>query len=250
MSSKSTAPSPSSLNATVLDPAAPNVAALYAYGKEHVLALVRTLRSDQLVAPVPGCPGWTVHGVVSHLAGIATDAIEGRLAGIPDDAHTGAQVAQRADNPTSVVLREWERSASQFELVLNRMPSAPLPAAIDVAVHEQDIRGAVEMPGHRDNPVIHLVVTLMINGWCASLRDANLDVPAIFTANGDLIGGDRDSTIGWTTTEFEIFRTAFGRRSAAQFAANFEGADPLPYLARLVRFQVAIHDIFEDGLGA
>jgi hypothetical protein len=45
------------------------------------------LRSLAATAPssldvlVPACPGWTVHSVVSHLSGIAVDALAGRISG-------------------------------------------------------------------------------------------------------------------------------------------------------------------------
>jgi uncharacterized protein (TIGR03083 family) len=246
MSTAHVPPSTSSLTASALNPESPDVSVLYAYGKEHVLALVRTLRLDQLSADVPSCPGWTVHGVVSHLAGIATDAIEGRLSGIPSDEQTAAQLATRRNTATAVVLREWERSASQFELVLAKMPSAPLPAAVDIAVHEQDIRGAVGLPGHRDNPIIGLSVHRVMNNWMAALDAAGLARPAVFTAAGDLLGGDPQSPIGWTTTPFEIFRTAFGRRNLAQFARDFEGADASMYLDQLVVFAVSAVAIVES----
>ena len=51
--------------------------------------------------------------------------------------------------------------------------------------------------------------------------------------------------VRWTASLYEVFRTAFGRRSAAQFARAFEGADPEPYLDELLVFgitQVDLHD--------
>jgi uncharacterized protein (TIGR03083 family) len=238
-------PHPTSLSRAALDRSAPDVGALYRYGKEHVIELVQGLRTDQLVAPVPGCPGWTVHCVVSHLAGISADAIGGRLAGIPSEDQTARQVDERRHVPTSVVLREWERCASQFELVLSRLPNAPLPAAVDVSVHEQDIRGAVGLPGHRDNPVIELAVERLLGNWFQALTLNGHALPSVFTSDGDLIGGDPDSTVGWTTTVFEVFRTAFGRRSMAQFARHFEGAEPTTYLPLLLAFSVSSDDIVE-----
>ena len=87
-------------------------------------------------------------GISSPLAaGVAADALTGKLGGVPSDEQTAAQVEQRRGQPTTVVLREWERSASQFELVLTKAGPSILPAAIDVAVHEHDIRGALDLPG-------------------------------------------------------------------------------------------------------
>ena len=73
-------------------PAVSDLGALYRRAREQVSSLVRSLGPQQLEAPVPSCPGWTVHGVVSHLAGIANDVITGRLTGGPTPAASPASI--------------------------------------------------------------------------------------------------------------------------------------------------------------
>ena len=46
--------------------------------RQHVAALSElapTLTPEQLATPVPGTPAWTVHDVLAHLAGVASDAV-------------------------------------------------------------------------------------------------------------------------------------------------------------------------------
>lgn len=79
---------------------------------------------------VTACPGWSVHAVVSHLSAITVDALAGRLSGVPDDAWTARQVADRADRPTPDVLDEWAPNVETFATVVSRMDV--LPAVADV----------------------------------------------------------------------------------------------------------------------
>lgn len=222
-----------------------DVGRLYRENRDRVTALVRPVPQERLLEPVPACPGWTVHDVVSHLAGNATDAIAGRLGGPPSDEQTGAQVALRRGQPTTVVLREWERSASQFELVLTKAGPSILPAAIDVAVHEHDIRGALDLPGSHENETITITTRRMLDRWMRSLPSRDVPLPCVVDEAGTVLAGDPASTVRWRASEYEVFRTAFGRRSAAQFARAFDGADPEPYLADLLVFgitEVDLHD--------
>src|SRR5690606_3107003 len=143
------------------------------------------------------------------------------------------------------VLREWERSASQFELVLSKAGLALLPAAIDVAVHEHDIRGALDLAGDHTSDPIALAVARTVDRWFPSLRTAGLTQPGVIAPDGTVIAGNPDSPVRWTATEFDVFRTTFGRRSAAQFARSFEGADPQPYLDALLVFDITGVDLYD-----
>jgi uncharacterized protein (TIGR03083 family) len=222
-----------------------DVAGLYREHRDRVTDLVRPVPEVQLLQPCPACPGWTVHDVVSHLAGVATDAVEGRLGGVPSDAQTAAQVEARRGQKTTVVLREWERSASQFELVLAKAGPALFPAAMDAAVHEQDIRGALGLPGLRESETMHLTVDRMLDRWFLALQSAELVTPAIVGPGGEVWRGDAASPVRWNASPYEVFRTVFGRRSSAQFARAFEGADPSPYLAAILIFGITTVDLHD-----
>lgn len=69
-------------------------------------------------------------------------------------------MADRSDTQTSVVLREWERSSSQFEVLLTK-GGQRLPAEVlDVITCEHDIRAAVGMPGSRDDEPLRAATSL------------------------------------------------------------------------------------------
>ncbi len=222
-----------------------DVGRLYRENRERLTALVRPVPQEQLLAACPACPGWTVHDVVAHVTGVASDAIAGKLGGIPSPEQTAAQVEERRGTPTTVVLREWERSASQFELVLSKAGPSLLPAAIDVAVHEHDIRGALDLPGAHGNDTITIAVARTLDRWLATIRSRGLAPVSIVTPDGAAVVGDPAGAVRWTATEYDVFRTAFGRRSADQFARAFIGADPAPYLEALLVFGITPVDLVD-----
>lgn len=207
--------------------------------------LVRSLGQDQLETPVPACPGWTVHDVVSHLTGIASDIITGRLAGIPEADQTSVQVEERAATPTAVVLREWERSASQLEALLSKGGRSNLSPVADVIVHEQDIRGAVGMPGNRDGRLIALAAAPVARLWASKVESAGL--PAVVVRDGDrLIFGSEDSPVEFRASLYEFFRAAYGRRSRSQIERRLAGTDdPGAYVPLLCVFGPAEDDLVE-----
>ena len=72
--------------------------------REHVAAvsaMAQTLTEEQLVATVPGTPAWTVHEVLAHLAGTASDSVTGRMDGAPGPEWTSRHVSERADLPVA-----------------------------------------------------------------------------------------------------------------------------------------------------
>lgn len=217
----------------------PDLAQLYQDTRERLSELVAGLDPAAFTVPVPACPGWTVRDVVAHLVAIPEDAIAGRLAGIPDEEFTADQIARFADVPVPQMLERWSAAAPQFEEVVQAFRI--WPAVIDVASHEQDIRGALGLPGAQD---------------CAAIRQVSprlatwLDLPVpvrIVTEYGEYrVGpGDGEPELRLSTSEFELFRWRMGRRSPAQLAAMDWSDDPSAVLGNLTIFGPATSDIAE-----
>jgi hypothetical protein len=188
---------------------------------------------------VPACPGWTVHGVVSHVAGLATDIVGGRLQGIPDDEWTAGQVDARLGVPVEEVLEEW---SPHVETIAGGLDSRviPPPAAADVLVHEGDIAEALAGPvppeeGWRD------ASRLLCRGKVRGLDGAG--TLTVRCGGEEWTGGSGD---GPTTTleveQWEFFRGVFSRRSADQMRAWAWDGDPEPWLAPLTVFGLRTDD--------
>lgn len=179
------------------------------------------------------------------MTGVASDVITGRLTGIPSESQTAAQVADRAGTPTSVVLREWERSASQLEALMAKGGRSNLPPVADVVVHEQDIRGALGLPGNRDTTLIDLVTAPVARLWESKIDSAGL-APVVVTDGERVLYGTAEAPVQMRTSRFEFFRAAYGRRSRAQIARRFSGTDdPGAYVDLLCVFGPAESDLVE-----
>jgi hypothetical protein len=178
--------------------------------------------------------------------GVATDIVNGRLRSEDDETRAAPQVAERAGTATPVVLREWERSASQVEVVLSRSGVSDLAPVFDVAVHEHDIRGALGLPGNRDGELIRLAVERAAHLLLTKVESAGLDPVVIVDDAGSVLAGDTNAPVTLRLSPFELFRAAFGRRSRAQIEHRFERAeDPGAYVPLLCLFGPAESDIIE-----
>jgi hypothetical protein len=138
----------------------------------------------------------------------------------------------------SRTLAGWTAGAPRFEEVISAFDIPP--AVIDVASHEQDIRGALGLPGARDNEAIRRMA-----GWL--LERLRTPVPVCVTVEDAQFraGPDGDPVLGLRTTRFDAFRWRMGRRSRGQLAALDWSGDPAPVLDHLVVFGPARSDIAE-----
>ncbi len=218
-----------------------DLAGLYRETRERLLALVAGLDEATLATPVPACPGWSVQDVLAHLAASAEDAVAGRLTGPPDDAQTAAQVARFRGQDLPAVLSAWAQAAPAFADAVGALRI--WPAVIDLASHEQDIRGALDQPGARDCAAIRECSGRMLR-WLrppVPLRVAVED--GEYQVGPDAPAGE--PVLSLTTTRYEAFRWRMGRRSRAQLAALAWSGDPAPVLAHLTVFGPAAADISE-----
>jgi uncharacterized protein (TIGR03083 family) len=220
------------------DAPAPDLARLYRDTRERLTALVAGLDERALATPVPACPGWQVQDVVAHLAAIVEDALAGRLTGPPSEEETAVQVARYKGRPMTQTLAGWTAGAPRFEEAISAFGIPP--AVIDVASHEQDIRGALGSPGARDCPAVQQMA-----GWL--LQRLRTPVPVRVTVEDAEFraGPDGEPVLGLRTTRFEAFRWRMGRRSRDQLAALDWSGDPAPVLDHLVIFGPARTDIIE-----
>lgn len=218
-------------------------AELYRTGRARTVELGRTLAPEDVTRRVPGCPEWTVKDVYAHLAGVASDAIAGRLEGVATDPWTKRQVEERAGTPLSAILDEWEAKGATFDELIKA--GGPPQLIIDAWTHEQDLRGALDKPANRDDELTRFaadaLVEFMVDKW------RGLDHPPV------VIHGDHrtwelgDSSAGPAVTvrasDFELARGLLGRRCRAQMLAWDWDGDPEPFIDDLVVFSFAAEAI-------
>lgn len=222
-----------------------DLGALYLETRARVAALASGLTADEEARPVPATPAWTVHDLVAHLAGITEDALAGRMDGAPGEAWTAAQVERGRTRPLAELLAAWEANAPAFAAALGAAGPLAGPAVMDVATHEQDLRGALGRPGARDNAVIRWAMPGLVQRWSDGAAAAGLAPVRAVTEVGVLQGSPGDPGVTVEAPAWELFRVAFGRRSAAQVRALTWHGDPEAYLPHLFVFGPADADLVE-----
>jgi uncharacterized protein (TIGR03083 family) len=161
--------------------------------KEHVAdlgALSGDLTDDQLATMVPATPAWTVHEVLAHLAGVASDAVTGRMDGAPGPEWTSRHVSERARLPVADLVDELR---SHQDAVVESAVDNPRPALVwNIAVHHADLHEALDRPRLAE-PLWRPVLDAM--------------VPRL------------DPAVVGSVPAYEVFRGAFSRRSRGQMQA-------------------------------
>ena len=199
-----------------MDPDPVTSARLYAATRQRVSTAVRDLSPSDLNRQVPACPAWTVHNLVSHLAGVAVDFAAGNLDGAPLPPWTAVQVDARRALPIDVVLEEWGRSGPALEqVILAGTSDHPLvcnPWA-DAGTHEADLHGLLGI----GRPPEELWMAAL--DWALPDPSLSDDVPGTLS----IVIPDRMYEVGTGqpvaqvhTSTYELFRAVFGRRSVEQ----------------------------------
>jgi len=199
-----------------MDPDPVTSARLYAATRQRVSTAVRDLHPTDLDRHVPACPEWTVHNLVSHLAGVATDFAAGNLDGAPLPPWTAVQVDVRHTLPIDAVLEEWERSGPALEqVILSGTSDHPLvcnPWA-DAGTHEADLHGLLGI----GRPPRELWIAAL--DWALPDPTPSDDVPgtlSIVTPDGSYEVGSGSPVAEVRTSSYELFRAVFGRRDFDQ----------------------------------
>ena len=164
---------------------------LYHQHVAAVGALAGDLTDDQLATPVPATPAWTVHDVLAHLAGGASDAVTGRMDDAPSPQWTARHVGERRDRPVADLLAELRSHEAQ---VVQQAAESSRPAIVwDIAVHHADLHEALDrgvLPDHLWQPVLAGVAAMKLS-----------------------------TGIPEDVDHYELFRALFSRRSRTQMQA-------------------------------
>jgi uncharacterized protein (TIGR03083 family) len=243
-----------------------DLAAAYEETHDHLADLVRDLPGDSLRAIVPASPDWDVKDVVAHVTAEAADAVSDGfperldLIGALDDPAeaavrermTARHVAERRDRSITEVLDEWNGLLPDFLPMMRGERSFPRDIPFlsvillnDVAVHAQDVRGALRMPGDRESAGVGSAL-----GAYSTVLGLRLDrhaVPALRIRYGqkERIAGSGEPEATWEGDRFEIFRALSGRRSTDQILAMSWSGDPTPYVELIPAFGPRTDPIIE-----
>jgi uncharacterized protein (TIGR03083 family) len=202
----------------VSDPA-PDYSSAYRDLRTRVTELVRNTDETKLDTVAPATPDWRVRDIVAHMAGVCDDVAHGNLEGVASDSWTDAQVEKRRELPIDQMLDEWNEHAAQVEATMNERGPQVGQMLADAATHEQDIRGALGVPGGRESDAGRIGVE-----WALPLLGMRLAAEGKGTLRIEHEGGATEIGEGEPVTRlrasrFELIRAMTGRRSLAQMEA-------------------------------
>jgi uncharacterized protein (TIGR03083 family) len=199
----------------------------WALAQARVIELVAPLSAEQAAVRVPACPDWTVRDLFSHMVGLGADVLAGDE---PDDHNavwTEKQVASRRDHDVAALVAEWQDLSASLQEWMRERGTRPLS---DVIIHEQDLRGALGVPGGKDSGGVRAVRDRFLPRFAARVDDLP---PVALVAEGwtwASQGAPDDAAVVVRASEFDIARALVTRRSEAQLRSWTTRGDVGPYL--------------------
>jgi hypothetical protein len=201
----------------------------YRTTRARVCTLLLDADADALARTVPACPAWSVHDLAAHLVGIPAALSAGRRPS--GDVGTWLQeiVEERSDIEIGTLVDEWEILDAAIAPMLQG--SGALMFA-DLAVHEHDLRGALDRPDH-DALEVDVMMPRTLAAFAKPLRDA--DLGAIVVDDAGRTWRSHEAGAGWTlhVDPWEAVRAVNSRRTADELRGLPAEGDAEPYLAIL-----------------
>jgi uncharacterized protein (TIGR03083 family) len=193
----------------------------------RVIELVSTMPSEEAELRVPACPDWTVRDLFSHMVGLGVDVLAGDE---PDDHNSGwteAQVVKRRGHDIPTLVSEWQAVTAPLQDWMLTRGTRPLG---DVIIHEQDLRGALGVPGGQDSGGVRAIRDRFLVRFGERVRE----LPPIaligegwqWVSNG--VPGAAEVVVA--ASDFDIARALVTRRSERQLRGWTDRGDIGPYL--------------------
>jgi uncharacterized protein (TIGR03083 family) len=229
-----------------------------------ILAILDGLSEARLATVISACPAWTARDLAAHMTGVAADAITARFPLVNPhgrwgerqpiiDAFTAGHVTTRRDMTIDAVLAEWADHVPVLARMLRgelAFPAGSIPVidwmvVCDVAVHNQDMRGALDMPGDRDSAAVALSLQRYVAGVSQRIARAGLPALRLCTQRGEHVAGRGTPSCTVTASEWELFRALCSRRSASQIRSLQWDGDAEIYLPLLPAYGLPDDDLIE-----
>lgn len=192
---------------------------VYLDGVRSVEYLVSAMRPGDQALTVPATPRWNVRQLLSHIAGVASDTVEGRVIVEPGSRWTQRHVDERAKRPVSVLLAEIQERALELASMLEAL-RGPSPAW-DIRVHEYDLREALGLAGEQRSSWQDVALGTV------QLYNRREDAAGELRVDGLTVTLQRGGETLLSVGLYEFFRGVFSRRSRAQLC-EWEWSDGVP----------------------
>ena len=193
----------------------------------RICDLVGELDDQQAEARVPACPDWTVRELLAHMVGLDADVVRDEEADDHNSTWTQRQVEERSDRSVADLLEEWAALVQPLQQWMRDNTSRPLG---DIVIHEQDLRGALGVPGAKGTDGLAALRDRMVDGFGAQVE--GLDPVALIGEEWSWCssGVPEDAAVVVRAPDFELTRALMTRRSERQLRGWTERGDISPYL--------------------
>lgn len=242
-----------------------DIAEVYSVTRQELAGFVAKLSEEDLERPVPATPGWSVRDVVAHLAGVVVSTTGGdfpleffaALGSAPAvkvlNEWTGRQVDDGRSRSVQDLLDRWEDAAATITPMLRGevpWPDGVVPFAghalvTDLAVHQQDVYGAMGLVKDRDAAPVRIGFATYRAGVDLRLKAAGGPGLRFVTEHKDVVAGAGEPAATVRAARFELFRALSGRRSPEQLRSYEWDGDPEPFLELFYPYGVRAEDLVE-----
>lgn len=190
------------------------------------VAELMSANRDRAETMVPSCPAWTARDLLSHMIGLDADVLAGDE---PDDHNatwTQRQVDERKGRDVAALLDEWAGLIEPMQAWMRANNPRPMG---DVVIHEQDLRGALGVPGAKDAAGTASLRDTFAGRMARRVAAAGLP-PVALVGSSWTFGDPDDAGLVLAADDFELARAVLSRRSADQLRGWVRSGDLEPYL--------------------
>ena len=195
--------------------------------QQRVIELVADLPPERAELRVPACPDWTVRDLLAHMVGLGVDVVAGDEPDDHNETWTGRQVTTRRGHDVATLVAEWQAITEPMRSYIRDHSPRPLG---DVIIHEQDLRGALGVPGAQDTPGLHAIRDRFV----PRLGNRVAALPPLALVGGRWSwassGSADEAATVLRASDFDLARALVTRRSAAQLRSWTVRGDVTPYL--------------------
>jgi len=195
--------------------------------QQRVIDLVADLPPERAELRVPACPDWTVRDLLSHMVGLGVDVVAGDEPDDHNETWTGRQVQTRRGHDVAALVAEWQAVAGPLRDWMRANNVRPLG---DVIIHEQDLRGALGVPGGQDSEGVRAIRERFVGRFAP--RVADLPPIALVGDTWTWVsrGSAEEAEVVLRASDFDLARALVTRRSANQLRSWTVRGDVTPYL--------------------
>ena len=182
----------------------------YLRTRERVVGLLLPADDALLQERIPACPAWSVQELLTHLVSMPAALSTGRWPTGAIGDWLDELIVERKGQAPEELIAEWRSLDGALPGLLDG-PSALL--FDDLAVHEHDLRSAVNRPDHQALETAQ-VLPRALAAFSEPLRAAGLG--AIEVRSGDEVWRSHEAVAGWTllVDPWTAVRAVSSRRTA------------------------------------